>query len=95
MSNCELCGHPLPAGEEMFKYHGFSGSCPEPALPRPPAQKYAALCAAADELAAQFDKHLPEAQASQAKAHLAAAMITARDSACPSCLPWPLGVKGQ
>ena len=30
MPNCELCGEPLPAGEEMFKYHGFSGNCPKP-----------------------------------------------------------------
>lgn len=25
---CELCGHPMPKGEEMFKYHGYSGPCP-------------------------------------------------------------------
>jgi hypothetical protein len=25
---CELCGQPMPEGEEMFKYHGYSGSCP-------------------------------------------------------------------
>ena len=25
---CELCGEPMPAGEEMFKYHGHSGPCP-------------------------------------------------------------------
>lgn len=25
---CELCGEPMPAGEEMFKYHGYSGPCP-------------------------------------------------------------------
>ncbi len=32
MSNCELCGKPMPEGEEMFKYHGYSGPCPvEPA----------------------------------------------------------------
>lgn len=30
MSDCELCGHPMPKGEEMFKYHGFSGPCPRP-----------------------------------------------------------------
>jgi hypothetical protein len=28
MSNCELCGLPMPEGEEMFKYHGYSGPCP-------------------------------------------------------------------
>jgi len=27
--NCELCGQPMPKGEEMFKYHGASGPCPE------------------------------------------------------------------
>lgn len=28
MANCELCGKPMPEGEEMFKYHGYSGPCP-------------------------------------------------------------------
>jgi len=35
MSKCELCGEPMPAGEEMFKFHGYSGDCPKPPLPRP------------------------------------------------------------
>jgi hypothetical protein len=26
---CEICGQPMPKGEEMFKYHGHSGTCPE------------------------------------------------------------------
>lgn len=30
---CELCGEPMPEGEEMFKYHGYSGPCPKPPLP--------------------------------------------------------------
>jgi len=25
----------MPPGEEMFKYHGFSGDCPKPPLPKP------------------------------------------------------------
>lgn len=25
---CALCGLPMPEGEEMFKYHGYSGPCP-------------------------------------------------------------------
>lgn len=25
---CELCGNHLPRGEEMFRYHGYSGPCP-------------------------------------------------------------------
>lgn len=27
---CEVCGEPMPEGEEMFKYHGYSGPCPKP-----------------------------------------------------------------
>jgi hypothetical protein len=27
---CQLCGEPMPTGEEMFKYHGYSGNCPKP-----------------------------------------------------------------
>lgn len=35
---CELCGEPMPLGEEMFKFHGFSGNCPKPPLsPKRPA----------------------------------------------------------
>ena len=26
---CELCNQPMPKGEEMFNYHGFSGPCPK------------------------------------------------------------------
>ncbi len=33
---CSLCGEPMPAGEEMFKFHGYSGPCPKPPLPSPP-----------------------------------------------------------
>lgn len=32
MPNCKLCGNPMPVGEEMFRYHGYSGSCPKPPL---------------------------------------------------------------
>lgn len=32
MSNCELCGEPMPDGETMFKFHGYSGPCPKPPL---------------------------------------------------------------
>ena len=31
---CEICGEPMPAGEEMFKFHGYSGNCPKPPLPK-------------------------------------------------------------
>jgi len=33
---CELCGEPIPEGEEMFKFHGYSGPCPKPPLPKQP-----------------------------------------------------------
>jgi hypothetical protein len=29
-SVCKLCGEPMPEGEEMFFYHGYSGNCPSP-----------------------------------------------------------------
>ena len=33
-AKCELCGEPMPAGEEMFKFHGYSysGKCPKPPI---------------------------------------------------------------
>lgn len=33
-AKCQLCGEPMPSGEEMFKFHGYSGPCPKPPLPR-------------------------------------------------------------
>jgi hypothetical protein len=33
-AKCEICGEPMPVGEEMFKFHGYSGDCPKPPLPR-------------------------------------------------------------
>jgi hypothetical protein len=45
---CELCGEPLPQGEEMFKFHGYSGNCPKPPLHRNvPARSVPAWIAAA------------------------------------------------
>lgn len=40
---CAICGEPMPAGEEMFKYHGYSGNCPKPPLPRPQKKSYEEL----------------------------------------------------
>ena len=31
---CDVCGEPMPPGEEMFRMHGYSGPCPKPPLPR-------------------------------------------------------------
>lgn len=33
---CTICGEPMPPGEEMFNFHGYSGDCPKPPL-RPTA----------------------------------------------------------
>jgi hypothetical protein len=32
-ARCALCGEPMPPGEEMFNFHGYSGNCPKPAHP--------------------------------------------------------------
>ena len=37
-TKCQLCGEPMPAGEEMFKFHGYSGPCPKPPLARTKAE---------------------------------------------------------
>lgn len=31
---CVICGEPMPAGEKMFKFHGYSGDCPRPPISR-------------------------------------------------------------
>ncbi len=33
-TKCALCGEPMPEGESMFKYHGYSGPCPKGPLVR-------------------------------------------------------------
>src|SRR3990167_9914799 len=35
ISKCQICGEPMPSGETMFKYHGYSGPCPKPPLLQP------------------------------------------------------------
>lgn len=35
-AKCQLCGEPMPTGEEMFNFHGYSGPCPKPPVaPKP------------------------------------------------------------
>lgn len=31
VATCALCGEPMPAGEEMFKFHGYKRAVPEAA----------------------------------------------------------------
>jgi len=35
-------GEPMPQGEQMFKYHGYSGPCPKPPIPRTHNENYVA-----------------------------------------------------
>ena len=44
---CQLCGEPMPPGEEMFNYHGYSGPCPKPRHRYEPSdddQYFCAIC---------------------------------------------------
>lgn len=34
VARCLLCGEPMPDGEHMFNFHGYSGPCPKPPLPK-------------------------------------------------------------
>ncbi|MFZ3222345.1 MAG: hypothetical protein WBH09_11430 [Rugosibacter sp.] len=38
-AKCAICGEPMPPGEEMFKYHGYSGNCPKPPIPKQPKKQ--------------------------------------------------------
>ena len=33
IARCCLCGEPMPPGEEMFKFHGYSCDCPKKIKP--------------------------------------------------------------
>lgn len=50
-NKCTLCGEPMPKGEEMFQYHGYSGDCPKKPIDKKP-----------DHYMMQFFKfsHLPD-----------------------------------
>ena len=32
ITKCTRCGEPLPPGETMFNFHGYSGPCPKPPI---------------------------------------------------------------
>lgn len=52
IAKCGLCGEPMPEGEEMFKFHGYSGACPKPPMPprlQPHEQRVVAEKADLDE----------------------------------------------
>ena len=56
ISKCVLCGEPMPRGEEMFKFHGYSGPCPKASLPSPPTE----IEALYQQLTSMEDKYLVE-----------------------------------
>lgn len=33
-AKCTICGEPMQDGEEMFKFHGYSGPFPKPPMPK-------------------------------------------------------------
>lgn len=90
MSNCELCGEPMPEGEEMFKYHGYSGPCPKQAqgdseeaafrkaMSRPAEVWYPCGCKASAGAPKYCPVHQMDANAEQVQ-HLASLIETYAD----------------
>ena len=78
MTMCELCGEPMPLGEEMFKYHGYSGPCPKPPLPKPVEPDWKAKYT---ESQASLDKTVGELQASRSEAADLAIQLQAANEA--------------
>lgn len=56
---CNICGEPMPEGEEMFKFHGYSGPCPKPPLPKNPESNWSAICGDLTQLLLRATRHLP------------------------------------
>ena len=48
---CAICGEPMPQGEEMFNFHGYSGPCPKPPILQPHQQRVVAEKAELDKKA--------------------------------------------
>jgi hypothetical protein len=57
---CSICGEPMPEGEGMFKFHGYSGPCPKPPKPQllPHMQRVVEEKAALDEKLVKLLKFL-------------------------------------
>ena len=53
-ATCEMCGDPMPPGEEMFKFHGYSGPCPKPI--KPLSTKHGEVTRQRDELLAALKR---------------------------------------
>ena len=57
---CELCGEPMPPGEQMFKFHGYSGPCPNPPLPRKEMKRYIQKPPTQEEVSAVIKRFLTD-----------------------------------
>jgi hypothetical protein len=57
---CELCGEPMPAGEEMFKIHGYSCDCPKPPLPKEPQIDYRDLARRLADICKAYREFTPK-----------------------------------
>lgn len=55
---CTLCGEPMPEGETMFFFHGYSGPCPKPALANPAAPQEETDVEGLLKVAADVSDHL-------------------------------------
>ncbi len=56
-SLCQICGEPMPDGEEMFNYHGYSGPCPKGAGQSAPLRSVSLMFAWFDcWIGAYFDR---------------------------------------
>ena len=69
--NCELCGEPMPEGETMFKFHGYSGPCPKPPIQKqiqPVEKELQAVRDAFQRIEASLRTHLQDTWHSTYKA---------------------------
>ena len=71
MANCELCGEPMLPGEEMFKFHGYSGPCPKPPLPKMDRQIVIQPSETADTRTCDWSKVAKEELLAASKQHIA------------------------
>lgn len=74
---CGLCGEPMPPGEEMFNYHGYSGPCPKqageatpPATPAEPPDQHKQLHRAVMRYLTELNADVPWSDVVAARGHL-------------------------
>ena len=75
---CELCGHPMPKGEEMFKFHGYSGKCHAEPIPFEPIFEFKKCLSTMSHSRAGWDYQLAPAQRAEENRQEASALAKAR-----------------